>query len=256
MACKGIRPDGNQCTCADEFTDPKTGLCASCAAPESTALVPVGSTDLMADPEVGALYEALPPKAKQFIRAYVETFTIDKGAQAAGIHRNSHYYWKKHTHGYLEVFEVADREVNDRLDSYLVDKTMDGLREVMYDADGNLRHTRIREDAGLIKMLLASKNPETYNPEKSTGGNVTIVLKHVQEGWTDEDERDWSSTQTANAKELDSIPEADVIATDTVEETGVSNEAPVEERRGGSGETFRQRQRRAGWLSKLPDDLD
>ena len=95
MTCKGIRPDGNQCTCPDEYT--RSGLCASCAAPGSTALVPVGSTDMMADPEVAALYEALPPKAQQFIKAYVETLSIDAGAEAADVHRNSHYYWKKNT---------------------------------------------------------------------------------------------------------------------------------------------------------------
>ena len=109
MTCRGIRPDGNQCICPDEYTS--SGLCASCAAPESTALVPVGSTEMMADPEVAALYDGLQPKAQQFLRAFVETLSIDAGAEAAGVHRNSHYYWLKNTPGYREVFDVAIREV-------------------------------------------------------------------------------------------------------------------------------------------------
>ena len=190
MTCRGIRPNGNQCTMPDESTDPATGLCGSCGAPESTALVPVGSTDMMADPEVAAFYEALQPKAQQFLRAYVETLSIDAGAEAAGVHRNSHYYWKKNTPGYGEVFEVAEREVKDRWNRHFADKTMNGLKEVMYDSEGNVKHTRIREDAALLKMKMMAVDPETYNPEKSTGSNVTIVVTQVKEGgWGSEEDQ-------------------------------------------------------------------
>ena len=143
MACKGILPDGNQCDAPDQYVDPATGLCGSCGAPASTALVPVGSTEMMADPEVAALYDALQPKAQQFLRAFVETLSIDAGAEAAGVHRNSHYYWKKKTPGYREVFDVAIREVKDRWNRHLTEKTMNGLKEVMYDSEGNVKHTRM-----------------------------------------------------------------------------------------------------------------
>ena len=65
MTCRGIRPNGNQCDAPEQYVSSETGLCGSCGAPESTALVPVGSTDMMADPEVDALYEALPLKAQR-----------------------------------------------------------------------------------------------------------------------------------------------------------------------------------------------
>ena len=252
MTCRGIRPDGDECTCADEFTI--DGLCAVCAAPESAALVPVGSTDLMAQPELDALYEALPPKAQAFISAYTKTYTIVKAAKAAGVHRNSHRYWMRHTSGYAELFEVAELDALDHLRNLYADRVENGLKETEYDADGKLKRTRIRQSEGLLKALMIAKDPE-FTAEK-VGNNIQINIVQVKEGWTDEeDERDWDSTQTARAKELDSIPEAHVIeATDTVEEASVSNEAPVEERRGRSGETFRQRQHRAGWLSKLPND--
>ena len=190
MTCRGIRPDGNQCTCPDEYTSSETGLCASCGAPGSTALVPVGSTEMMADPEVAALYDGLQPKAQQFIRAYVETLSIDAGAEAAGVHRNSHYYWLKNTPGYREVFDVAIRQVKDRWNRHLTEKTMNGLKEVMYDSEGNVKHTRIREDAALLKMKMMAVDPDTYNPEKSTGSNVTIVVKQVKEGgWGSEEDQ-------------------------------------------------------------------
>ena len=32
MTCRGVRPDGGQCMCPEEYLDQSTGLCASCAA--------------------------------------------------------------------------------------------------------------------------------------------------------------------------------------------------------------------------------
>ena len=68
-----------------QYISSETGLCGSCGAPEGTALVPVGSTDMMADPEVAALHGELPPKAQALIRGYVETLTLDAGAEAVGV---------------------------------------------------------------------------------------------------------------------------------------------------------------------------
>ena len=184
MACRGVLPDGNQCDAADRHTDPATGLCGACGAPESKALVPVGSTGLMADPGLDVLCRELPPKAHEFLKAYVETLTIDEGSEVAGISRQSHYYWKKNVPGYREVFEVAQCEVKDRWRRIYSDKTKNGLTERMYDADGNLKHTRIREDAGLLKAQLIAVDPDTYSPDRSKNSDVIITIVQNQE-WTD-----------------------------------------------------------------------
>ncbi len=113
MICKGVRPDGTPCNATDGYVSSETGLCRTCAAPECTALVPVAETVLMADPAVTTLYEALPPKAQVFLRAYMEDTTILGAADACGNSRTSHYYWLEHTPGYREVFEVAKRVVVD-----------------------------------------------------------------------------------------------------------------------------------------------
>ena len=93
MTCRGIRPDGNQCDAPEQYVCPETGLCGSCGAPESTALVPVGSTNLMADPEVDVLYSALQPHMREFLKAYIHTLTIVEAAEVVGVSRQSHYYW-------------------------------------------------------------------------------------------------------------------------------------------------------------------
>ena len=167
----------------DEYLNPGTGLCGSCGAPESAPLVPVGSTDLMADPEVDMLYAALQPHMREFIKAYMETLTIVEAAEVVGISRQSHYYWTEHVPGYREVFEVAELEVRDQWRRIYADRTKKGLTERTYDADGNLKHTRIREDASLLKMQMMAVDPETYNPERSKDTNVNIVVVQNKEGW-------------------------------------------------------------------------
>ena len=181
MICKGTRPDGTPCPATDEYVSSETGLCWTCAAPESKALVPVAETVLMADPAVTTLYEALSPKAQAFLRAYMEDTTILGAADACGISRTSHYYWLEHTPGYREVYEVAEREVRDHWRRHFAKKAKDGLIERMYDADGNIKHTRIREDAALLKMHMMAVDPEMYSPEKSRDSNVNIVVVMVDE---------------------------------------------------------------------------
>ncbi len=201
MICKGTRPDGTPCNATDEYVSSETGLCWSCAAPESKALVPVAETVLMADPAVTTLYEALPPKAQAFLPAYMEDTTILGAADACGISRTSHYYWLENTAGYREVFEVAQREVVDHWRRHLADKAKNGLVERMYDADGNLKHTRIREDAALLKMHMMAVDPEMYNPEKSRDNNVVIILNERVEGG-------WAADQEAQEVVRIEVPEA------------------------------------------------
>ena len=122
MTCKGVLPDGGQCDAPDQYVSTETGFCWVCAAPESKALMPGGSTDLMVDPEMEALYESsgfeidasLPEKCQAFLRAYVEAegeWTLVGAAAVLGIHRNTHDYWKRKVPGYAEAYEKAKVEV-------------------------------------------------------------------------------------------------------------------------------------------------
>ena len=184
MTCRGIRPDGTQCDAPDQYVSPETELCGSCGAPESTALVPVGSTGLMADPEVDVLHSALQPHMREFLKAYMHTLTIVEAAEVVGVSRQSHYYWLENMPGYREVFEVAELEVRDQWRRIYADRTKTGLTERTYDADGNLKHTRIREDAALLKMQMMAVDPEMYNAERSRDTNVIInVVQSKEGGW-------------------------------------------------------------------------
>ena len=100
-----------------------------------------------------------------------------------GVSRQSHYYWLENATGYREVFEVAELEVRDQWRRIYADRTKTGLKERMYDADGNLKHTRIREDAALLKMQMMAVDPDTFVPERNNNTNVIINVIQAKEGW-------------------------------------------------------------------------
>ncbi len=193
-----------------------------------------------------------------------------------GVDRGAHRHWKKTVPGFEEAFEVALQDVRDQeFDRLGQDKEPGGgLKEVMYDRDGGIKYTRFRQSEGLRKMRLMALDPDRYNPEKSRDNNVTLIVTSRNEGgWGDEEDQQpreilsneggqvtrpdgkggGSSTRTAKAKELDSIPETEVIEsveTGTCEEEapcvaekpGEDDEAPIEEHTLGNGDTWRQRQ--------------
>ena len=153
------------------------------SASEGKALVPIGSADLTTDEERDMLYAPLQPHAREFLRAYVKTLTIADAADLVGIARSTHYKWMKNTPGYPEAFEYAQREAKDQWHAILKDRVDNGLEELLYDGDGNLKHRRIRQDASLLKMQMMAVDPETYNPERSKDSNVNIVVVQSREGW-------------------------------------------------------------------------
>ena len=167
----------------EQYVNSETGLCASCGAPESTALVSVGATDVTTDEDVDMLYTGLHPHAREFLRAYVKTLTIVDAAEVVGIARSTHYAWLKNVPGYPEAFEYAQREAKDQWHAILKDRVDNGLEERLYDADGNLKHRRIRQDASLLKMQMIAVDPETFVPERNNNANVIINVVQAKEGW-------------------------------------------------------------------------
>ncbi len=170
--------------CPEEYLDQSTGLCASCAAPESKALVPVVSTALTTDEERDVLHAGLRPHAREFLRAFAETLTIADAADLVGVARSTHYKWLKNMPGYPEAFEYAQREAKDQWHAILKERVDNGLEELLYDGDGNLKHRRIRQDGALLKMQMMAVDPDTFNPDRSKNSDVTINILQKQE-WVD-----------------------------------------------------------------------
>ena len=201
MTCKGVLLSGDECDAEDRHTDPATGLCGSCAAPKSMALVHVGGTTLLADPEIDAKYRGLPPRAQAFLTAYIGTLgKIADASRVAGVSRNMHRYWLRTVPDYPAVFEVAELDVKDQWADLYADVTENGLKEHTFDGDGNLKQLRVRQDAGLLKAKMQSVDPDFAPDRDRHSGNVVIILNRTREGgWVDPAE---------------SIPEAVVLSDD------------------------------------------
>ena len=286
MICKGTRPDGTPCPATDEYVSAETGLCWSCAEPETKALVPLEDAPLViAEPVPLTFDENLPWKCVAWLRAFIATRYIGKAAATVGVDRGAHHYWKKTVPGFDEAFEIALQDVRDQEFDLLGqdNEPGGGLKEVMYDGEGEIKYTRYRQSEGLRKMRLLALDPERYAPEKSQDSGVTIILRSVHEGgWGDEADQQpqeilrnedgrvsypdgkggWSSEPTAQAIEPGDVAEAEVVETETgsdqapgvTEQANVISEEPVEEHTVSGGGSWRQRQFYPDWLSELPGD--
>ena len=197
MACSGTTIDGSPCP--NEFTN-DDGLCPSCAAPKGMALVAVERAVVEFD-------EELPLKCRLFLEAYMKTCRLGASAKALGMSVNQHKRWlgevrgHKPMPGYSEAFEVALQDVQAQADDDLLDTIERGLKEVTFDADNKLKHTRFRQSEGLIKMHLMALNREKYAPDNDRGSaHVTIILNRTREGG-------WVDT-------VESVPEAEVLSDD------------------------------------------
>jgi len=137
---------------------------------------------MMADEDLDALYAGLQPHAREFLRAYVKTKTIVDAAEVVGIARSTHYAWLKNMAGYPEAFELAKRDVVDQWRRLYSEVTEKGLREQMYDAKGELKHTRYRQDAALLKAHMTNIDPE-FAPDRDKSTTVNIVVVQSKEGW-------------------------------------------------------------------------
>ena len=148
-----------------------------------------------------------------FLKNYVETRRLGQAARLSKQSFGQHKKWLGESsgwehlkiEGYAEAFAIALEDVQGQEDDILADTVERGLKEVLFDKDGNVKHTRFRQSEGVYKMYLQQLNPAKYAPEKSgEGNNVVIVLNHTNEGgWTE---------STDKAKDVDGIPEAVVIS--------------------------------------------
>ena len=77
---------------------------------------------------------------------------------------------------------VAKLDVRDQWRRIYANRTEKGLTERTYDADGNLKQTRIREDAGLLKAQMMAVDDE-FGPDRGKDSQVNIVVVQSREGW-------------------------------------------------------------------------
>ena len=129
--------------------------------------------------------DTIPFEQRKFLDAYIETKTITGASRVMNVGRMKHYYWMERVEGYPEAFEIAKIDVVDQWREIYSETTQRGLREELYDKDGNLKHTRYRQDAGLLKTLLTNIDPE-FSVDGDRAKTIVVVVNRTNEGgWTE-----------------------------------------------------------------------
>lgn len=153
---------------------------------ESTALA------VVEDITAPVVADGLPHDCRRFLELFMRTRYICEAAAIMGISRNRHRRWMdpdktEYVPGFREAFEDALDDVRDQEYDLLGKGNERGLKEQVYDAEGNLKHTRFRQSEGLIKMRLQALDPDRYVHDKmGTNKTVVVVVNRTNEGgWTE-----------------------------------------------------------------------
>lgn len=89
-------------------------------------------------------------------------------------------YWRKNDPIFREMWDAIDSAVNARWEQRAMEGADAGLREDIYDGDGKLKQTRVRQDSSLLQTVLKARNP-SYREKNSDGVNITVVIERTDE---------------------------------------------------------------------------
>ena len=115
-------------------------------------------------------------RTRAFLAAYLETGSITRAAEAAGIQRQQHYRRLKEDPQYAAAFEEAREQFGDALEEEAIRRAREGVEEPVY-YQGVVCGGIQRYSDGLMQFLLRGVKPEKYRERKEIQhtGAVEIV---------------------------------------------------------------------------------
>jgi len=103
---------------------------------------------------------------KRFLEEFGERGIISRAAEAAGIDRNTVYYWQEHDEEFAQAFRQAEIRSTEVFESEAVRRAVDGVdkQRRVYDNRGNLidEYTETSYSDTLLIFLLKARNPGKY----------------------------------------------------------------------------------------------
>ena len=139
---------------------------------------------------------------KMFVETYREFGNVRAGCAAAGISRKTFYYWMERDDEFVEMFQHAKEDYNDRVRGEIHRRAVRGVKKEHREYfKGELIDTWFEEQYSdsLLKMLAAARMPEFRTG--SRGGldeaeDAKIPLSLVQELLRNVDPAHYMGTQT------------------------------------------------------------
>ena len=147
------------------------------------------------DAEEGLLLPSLSLKKRAFLEAYIDSGgRVQDAAQAAGVSRWAHQYWRKTDKAFAAAFEAAQPPAFDVLRDEIIRRARGWDEPVYY---GGKRVDTVRKHSDLLLIFEAKRRDPLYrdNPQQAlvqAGGDIRVHLnvpRPGQEGAASEKKR-------------------------------------------------------------------
>ena len=121
------------------------------------------------------------PHAPAYLMAFARTGLNTEACRRIGISDSLPRYWKRTHPDFAALIEDLKEGVRDRWTAVGMRKALDGFRDEMYNADGDLVGVKIREDPSFLKAVLGAVDPERWGKTRDSNQDITIVIVDTDE---------------------------------------------------------------------------
>lgn len=138
----------------------------------------------------GSRFAGIRGKLKQnFLEALAQTGIITDAAQAAGVARETYYYWAEHDDAFATAAAAAKEMAADRLEKEMVRRAVDGVSKPVYQG-GELVGAITEYSDTLLIFALKAMRPEKYRERHDyrhagADGSPLIPLSVLREALAD-----------------------------------------------------------------------
>ena len=108
-------------------------------------------------------------RQKEFLGAYVETFSVTRAAELVKVDRICHYRWMKSHPKYAAAFRKCQETVGEYLETEAIQRAGEGWDEPVFYQGSECGQVR-RFDSGLMQFLLRGLMPEKYGAKTEISG--------------------------------------------------------------------------------------
>ncbi len=127
------------------------------------------------------------PRKRALLTAYVENGgQLGKAADAAGVHRGSHYNWLNQDEVYAEAFESAELRAGDRLEEEMRRRGVEGFERVVWYQGRPVGREQVYSDT-MLAMAINGAKPDKYKHRTAAevSGPGGRPIEHAQIEATD-----------------------------------------------------------------------
>ena len=121
------------------------------------------------------------PHAPGYLLAFARTGLNTEACRRIGISDSLPRYWKRRHPDLAAMLEDLKEGVRDRWTALGQRKALEGFRDEIYNADGDLVGVKIREDPSFLKSTLGAVDPERWGKSRETSQNIIVNIVDVRE---------------------------------------------------------------------------